>query len=92
MTVTAIWMLSGFAQASNGAHPALGPGNPAADVPVVVARTECTVAEGSADYIIVNDDVDARVSNVEAILRAERLRRERRTGLVDFVKRLRDEA
>ncbi len=44
------------------------------------------------DYIIVNDDVDSSVSNVEAILRAERLRRERRTGLVDFVKRLRDEA
>ena len=44
------------------------------------------------DYIIINDDVDASVSNVQAILRAERLRRERRTGLVDFVKRLRDEA
>lgn len=43
------------------------------------------------DYIIVNDEVDASVSNVQAILRAERLRRERRTGLVDFVKRLRDE-
>jgi len=44
------------------------------------------------DYIIINDDVDASVSNVQAILRAERLRRERRTGLTDFVKRLRDEA
>jgi guanylate kinase len=44
------------------------------------------------DYIIVNDDVDTSVSNVQAILRAERLRRERRSGLVDFVKRLRDEA
>ena len=44
------------------------------------------------DYIIINDEVDTSVSNVQAILRAERLRRERRTGLVDFVKRLRDEA
>jgi guanylate kinase len=43
------------------------------------------------DYVIVNDDVDASVANVQAILRAERLRRERRPGLADFVKRLRDE-
>ncbi|MBT3703233.1 MAG: guanylate kinase [Alphaproteobacteria bacterium] len=44
------------------------------------------------DYIIVNDDFDRSVASLRAILRAERLRRERSTGLVDFVKRLRSEA
>ena len=41
------------------------------------------------DYIIINDDVDKSVEQVEAILAAERLRRERRVGLRDFVERLR---
>ena len=44
------------------------------------------------DYIIVNDDFDRSVASVRAILRAERLKRERCTGLVDFVKRLRSES
>jgi guanylate kinase len=44
------------------------------------------------DYIIVNDDFERSVASVRAILRAERLRRERCTGLVDFVKRLRSES
>ncbi|MBT3790940.1 MAG: guanylate kinase [Alphaproteobacteria bacterium] len=44
------------------------------------------------DYIIVNDDFDRSVASIRAILRAERLRRERSTGLVDFVKRLRSES
>jgi guanylate kinase len=42
------------------------------------------------DYIIVNDNLDESVAAVEAILAAERLRRERQTGLPDFVKSLRD--
>jgi guanylate kinase len=42
------------------------------------------------DYIIVNQDFDESVRNVEAILTAERLRRTRQVGLIDFVKRLRD--
>ena len=41
------------------------------------------------DYIVVNRDVGDSVEAVRAILRAERLRRERRPGLTDFVKRLR---
>jgi len=41
------------------------------------------------DYIIVNEDIDASVARVTAILAAERLRRERQTGLTDFVKELR---
>ena len=44
------------------------------------------------DYIIVNDDFDRSVASVQAILHAERLRRERSTGLIDFVKRLRSES
>jgi guanylate kinase len=42
------------------------------------------------DYIIVNNDVAQSVAEVEAILAAERLRRQRQIGLGDFVKRLRE--
>lgn len=42
------------------------------------------------DYIIVNDDFDAAYEEIQAILRAERLKRERREGLVDFVGGLRE--
>lgn len=42
------------------------------------------------DYIIVNRDVDASVAQVEAILTAERLRRERQIGLGEFVRGLRE--
>ena len=42
------------------------------------------------DYIIVNRDLDASVAKVQAILTAERTRRERLVGLGDFVRRLRD--
>ncbi len=42
------------------------------------------------DYIIVNEDIDTSVARVTAILAAERLRRERQTGLTDFVKELRE--
>jgi guanylate kinase len=42
------------------------------------------------DYIIVNDDLEQSLASVAAILAAERLKRGRQTGLVDFVKRLRD--
>jgi len=42
------------------------------------------------DYIIVNRDLDASVAKVQAILSAERTRRERQIGLGDFVRRLRD--
>jgi guanylate kinase len=37
------------------------------------------------DYIVVNADLDASVENVKAILKAERLREERQTGLLEFV-------
>ena len=38
------------------------------------------------DYIIVNEDVDTSVVQVEAILAAERLKRDRQVGLGDFVR------
>ena len=41
------------------------------------------------DYIIINDDLENSVEQVEAILTAERLRRERRVGLRAFVETLR---
>ncbi len=40
-------------------------------------------------YIVVNQDVEASVAAVQSILAAERLRRERRIGLHDFVESLR---
>ncbi|WP_120496406.1 guanylate kinase [Kiloniella sp. EL199] len=41
------------------------------------------------DYIIVNTDVEKSVADVQAILRAERLRRDRRPDLDSFVRGLR---
>ena len=42
------------------------------------------------DYIFVNHEIDESVTSVQAILGAERLRRERLVGLHDFVERLRE--
>ncbi len=42
------------------------------------------------DYIVINDGVEHAIESVHSILRAERLRRERQTGLLDFVKELRE--
>ena len=42
------------------------------------------------DYIIVNRDVSESVTRVEAILAAERMRRDRQVGLLEFVKGLRE--
>lgn len=38
------------------------------------------------DYVIVNEDVEASVTRLEAILVAERLKRDRQAGLGDFVR------
>jgi guanylate kinase len=40
------------------------------------------------DYIVVNRDVDEAFAEVQSILKAERLKRERRTGLTTFVREL----
>ena len=42
------------------------------------------------DYVIVNSDIEASVRQVQAILQAERLRRERLIGLHEYVKALRE--
>jgi guanylate kinase len=41
------------------------------------------------DYIIVNEDLEKSIASVQAILTAERLKRDRQIGLPDFVSRLR---
>jgi guanylate kinase len=43
------------------------------------------------DYIIVNTDIDRSIAQVQAILEAERLKRERQVGMHDFVTALRGE-
>jgi len=43
------------------------------------------------DYIVINDDLDDAFAKVQAIITAERLRRDRRPGLYDFVQELLDE-
>jgi len=40
------------------------------------------------DYVIINDDVEKAEREVKAIVAAERLNRQRQTGLVDFVRTL----
>ena len=40
------------------------------------------------DYVVINTDIDRAFAEVRSILAAERLRRERQTGLSDFVRRL----
>jgi len=42
------------------------------------------------DYIIVNRDIEASIEMAMSILKAERLKRERQTGLGEFVKGLRE--
>jgi guanylate kinase len=43
------------------------------------------------DYVVINTDIDRAFAEVRSILAAERLKRERQTGLSDFVRRLQAE-
>jgi len=66
----------------------------AQDSPLVVQRRMARAADEMShwpeyDYIIINDEVERAVAGVGAILQAERLRRERQTGLSEFVRSLR---
>lgn len=66
----------------------------AQDPPEVVARRMSKAADEMShyaeyDYIIVNNDIAESVDQAMAILKAERLRRERLIGLGEFVKGLR---
>jgi len=61
----------------------------------VVARRMAKAADeishwAEYDYVIVNDDLDSALANVVAILRAERLKRARQTGLSQFVRSLQE--
>ena len=40
------------------------------------------------DYIVINHDIDQAFAEVQSILKAERLKRERRSGLTTFVRQL----
>jgi guanylate kinase len=40
------------------------------------------------DYIVINHNIDEAFAEVQSILKAERLKRERRTGLTNFVREL----
>ncbi len=54
-----------------------------------MARAENEISHWAEyDYIIVNEDIDVAEREVRSILHAERLKRRRQTGLVDFVHRL----
>lgn len=59
---------------------------------VIAARMERARAEISHwdgyDYVIINDDVDVCFDKVHAILEAERMKRQRQTGLIPFVRGL----
>lgn len=67
--------------------------NRAQDSAAVVAARMAKSAEETShwseyDFVIVNRDIEQSVAQVQAILTAERLRRERQLGLADFVDRL----
>ncbi len=59
---------------------------------VIAARMERAQAEISHwdgyDYVIINDNVDVCFDKVRAILEAERMKRQRQTGLIPFVRGL----
>lgn len=61
-------------------------------VEVVRARMEKATAEmshwGSYEYVIVNQDIEESVANAKAILKAERLKRRRQKGMLEFVRGL----
>ncbi len=54
-----------------------------------MARARAEISHWDAyDYVVVNDDIDRCFETVSSILHAERLRRARQTGLIDFVREL----
>ena len=59
---------------------------------VIRARMDRARAEISHwdayDYVVINDDIEACFEKVKMILEAERMRRLRQTGLIDFVRGL----
>lgn len=67
----------------------------AQDSDEVVARRMSKASEeishwAEYDYVVINDDLERCRAEVAAILRAERVRRFRRSGLISFVEQLRE--
>lgn len=63
------------------------------DAPEVIAarmaRAQAEISHWDGyDYVVINDDVDACFEKVREILAAERMKRTRQTGLIDFVRGL----
>jgi guanylate kinase len=54
-----------------------------------MARAQAEISHWDGyDYVVVNDDVETCFAKVREILAAERMRRTRQTGLIDFVREL----
>lgn len=54
-----------------------------------MARAQAEISHWDGyDYVVVNDDADACFTRVREILNAERMKRTRQTGLIDFVREL----
>jgi len=54
-----------------------------------MARARAEISHWDAyDYVVINDDIEACFAKVKMILEAERMRRLRQTGLIDFVREL----
>jgi guanylate kinase len=54
-----------------------------------MARSRAEISHWDGyDYVVINDNVDSCFEKVKTILAAERMRRSRQTGLVDFVRDL----
>lgn len=59
---------------------------------VITSRMSRAVSEidhwGSYDYVLINHDVETCFREVQTILNAERMKRSRQTGLIEFVQQL----
>jgi len=54
-----------------------------------MARAQAEISHWDGyDYVVINDDVETCFAKVREILEAERMRRTRQTGLIDFVREL----
>ncbi|PPD28562.1 MAG: guanylate kinase [Hyphomicrobium sp.] len=63
------------------------------DPPEVVARRMAAAAAeishwGEYDYVVINADLDHSLASLQSVLAAERLRRDRQTGLTAFVREM----
>jgi guanylate kinase len=54
-----------------------------------MARAQAEISHWDGyDYVVINDDVEGCFDKVREILAAERMKRTRQTGLIDFVRGL----